>query len=281
MVRRILAAALIAALPAGAQAADMLGAPLRGAYSPETVSGQTSWGGFHAGVTAGTAIANFNLARGVSTSYGLLNTITQGTPVQTGGQLINYFAPSYRSTVNKNAIGYGLFAGYSWTMDGAVLGIEADYTRHKLNAQRGQNITQTVNGADLYQYTWTGVTNADTQMTGVGTLRVRAGYAMDWIMPYLTAGLAVAQGKFESRANYSYTRVDISGLGRGPGSGSGFDKVGRAKNFESGIAVGLGAEFMLAQSMFLRAEMLHYRFGNFGNADITFNVARIGAGVHF
>ncbi|WP_460448930.1 outer membrane protein [Alsobacter sp. SYSU BS001988] len=95
--------------------------------------------------------------------------------------------------------------------------------------------------------------------------RARLGYAAGNIMPYLTGGVAMAA-------------TEIKALG------------GKASSTRSGYVVGGGAEMMMAPSVTVRAEYLHYGLGDAEypgpllgpvKVDNSINVIRAGANYKF
>jgi outer membrane immunogenic protein len=141
----------------------------------------------------------------------------------------------------------GLYAGYSKQFDGGlVLGVEGDYN---FASVKGTTLYRAL-GAD--DPTVGGVLELDT----VGSLRLRAGYAMDRWLPFVTGGLAVA--------SYKHTTVDL------PGSVPYAD----VSDTIAGYTLGAGAEYAVTDNWVVRGE---YRFADFGRHDSlrhsTFNGA--------
>lgn len=279
MVRCFLAAAFVVSLPAAASAGDILGSPLRGAYSPETVSAQTSWGGFYGGLVAGGANADMKLGKGSAT---LFRNALRGSVLETQGQLSSYFENSLKSKVDRRTIGVGAFVGYNWAIDGAVIGLEADYSRIRLKGKQSETVGRSFVSSDNYLYSWTGTGSSEASTSDIATFRVRLGYSMDWFMPYMTGGVAVAHGAYQTTATYSFAFADnASPPVRPGGAGGGSDKNGRSREVATGMALGVGVDMQLMPNLFVRAEYMRYQFAAFGGSDLTFNIARVAAGVKF
>lgn len=108
--------------------------------------------------------------------------------------------------------------GFNAQADRIVLGVEGDLTssgfEHKGFNGGGQNFKQK----------WT------------GTVRGRAGYALDQALVYGTLGLATASNELS-------------------------DTSGRSDKTSVGFAVGAGAEFKLTERISARGEFLHYGLG--------------------
>ncbi len=134
-------------------------------------------------------------------------------------------------------------AGYNFTSNGWMLGVEADLTRLDLAK------TSVVAGL--------GSITQDADW--LGSVALRGGYAWDSVMIYGTAGLAASDYEVSSS------------LG------------GKADKLKAGLVLGIGTEFAIQEDWTARAEMLGYGFGGegtFGGSDhdfaAVFGVARVG-----
>ena len=128
----------------------------------------------------------------------------------------------------------GLYAGYNHQFDGGVvLSIEGDYNFASL---KDDTVYQAM-GADLPNM------GGVLELHSVGSVRLRAGYAMDRWLPFVTGGLAVAA--------YEHTTVRLPG-------GAPFGVV---KDTISGYTLGAGAEYAVTDNWVVRGE---YRFADFG-----------------
>jgi len=140
----------------------------------------------------------------------------------------------------------GLYAGYNHHFDGGlVLGVEGDYNFASL---KDETVYQAM-GVDLPNM------GGVLELHSVGSVRVRAGYAMDRWLPYVAGGLAVA--------NYEHTSVHLPG-------GAPF---GIAKDTIIGYTLGAGAEYAVSDNWVVRGE---YRFADFGRQSSTRQV--VGGG---
>jgi outer membrane immunogenic protein len=134
-------------------------------------------------------------------------------------------------------------AGYNFTSNGWMLGVEADLTR--------LDISKTSVVAGLGSITQ----DADW----LGSVALRGGYAWDSVMIYGTAGLAASDYEVSSS------------LG------------GKADKLKAALVLGIGAEFAVQEEWTVRAELVGYGFGGegtFGGSDRDFaavlGVARVG-----
>jgi outer membrane immunogenic protein len=150
----------------------------------------------------------------------------------------------------------GIHAGYNLQMDSFVFGIEADVDFSDIDGH-----TPCPNAAF----------ECDTDVEWFGSLRARAGFAMDNLLIYGTGGVALAEAEFGN--TLAGVRIDESD-----------DSVG--------FVVGGGAEFAAWENISLRAEVLYYNFDDFGfawsndggisyDSELDFIVARAGVTFHF
>jgi outer membrane immunogenic protein len=143
-------------------------------------------------------------------------------------------AGSYTS--NPVGVALGLYAGYNWQVSpNGVLGIEADLTYN------------TASGSTVIAWT---TLQAKAQFAG--SLRVRAGVAMDRMLLYVTGGLAFG--------NPSVTFRDTA---------LGGTTWARSDSLRAGFVVGAGAEYMVSRNWTVRFEALYYDFGSTRATDLT------------
>lgn len=142
----------------------------------------------------------------------------------------------------------------SFDIDGVFAGLNVGY-----NIQHGSWVFG-VEG----DVSWSGIEGSgiafDTddisaEIKWMGSLRGRLGYAFDNVMPYVTAGVAVAD-----------TEISISGLMNASDS-----------NTHVGWTAGIGVEVGLTQAI---STSLEYRYTDLGSKDYTFtnNVVATGSG---
>jgi outer membrane immunogenic protein len=108
--------------------------------------------------------------------------------------------------------------GFNAQADRVVLGVEADATSSGFE-HKGFN-----GGGQTFRQKW------------IGTLRGRAGYAFDQVMPYGTIGVAASSNEFS----------DVSG---------------KADKKTLGWAAGAGVEAKLTDRISARGEIIHYALG--------------------
>lgn len=130
--------------------------------------------------------------------------------------------PTVANQVSTDPSGavFGIMAGYNYQMaNDIVLGIEFDYAKSNMDA--------TSPSFGLFSCG----TFCTTDIENMATLRVRAGYAVDNLLPYVTAGIASTE----------YTAT-INGTG--------------SSNRVTSAVYGVGLEYMLNEKWTVRGEFL-------------------------
>jgi len=157
----------------------------------------------------------------------------------------------------------GAHAGYNWQTDGLVLGVEGDIEYADLNdevdilASSGSGVLV---GVDEVEVNW------------LGSLRLRAGFAVDRALFYATGGLAVGGAKLTSKDE----------LG---------DKFADENATKWGWTIGGGVEYAFTDDLSGRIE---YRYTDLGKIDVqseeenvddeaelAFHAIRAGLSWHF
>jgi outer membrane immunogenic protein len=150
--------------------------------------------------------------------------------------------------------GRGLFGGaqigYNHDFGGFVLGAEADFQ---------------ISDISYEQTPLPGVT-ARTALDNFGTVRARAGLAIDRFLPYVTGGFA-----------WGNASVSVSG-----GGGANLS----LNDTYAGWTVGAGAEYAILDNLSVKGEYLYTDFGaaDFGTGvdlNLTSHVVRAGVNFHF
>jgi outer membrane immunogenic protein len=202
-MRRIILSTSLVAFTVPALAADM-SAPtpvLRGAL-PMVEKG-VDFTGFYVGGFGGFNQQEF---QGRTAGQSLVSEMLRGTVFLNPGNAADIV--NYRS-VTSNAVSYGAFAGYNWGVDDYIVGVEADYTRTKLEGSLigGRNGIFSVPNAQIYpndQYAYVTNTSSALKISDYGSLRARFGMPFGNLMPYLSGGVAVARASYGSDATVNW-----------------------------------------------------------------------------
>ena len=240
-----IAAAALCIVPCVAMAADL---GLRKSYLPvaETPAPSPSpWTGAYAGVNAG---GGFGTVKDP--------TVTPVTgDIKTGGVL------------------GGLQVGYNHQVGSFVLGFEADYALAHVKG----DVSASVNDFTFEGDVWSGAAKADSKLESFGTVRARAGVAMNSALLFATGGWAFGRNKITtsgtlteavSREVLSFTNSDSKWM--------------------SGWTLGGGVEYAFMPNMTGKLEYLYADLGKstfspgaLGSTQISNKVNIIRAGVNF
>lgn len=238
MKKLIVGAALAAISAAGASAADL---PMQSYKSPPVVAQVYNWTGFYVGVNGG---------------YGW-GTQDPMTP------LSNRFD---RTSFNTSGGMFGGTIGAQIQQGYVVLGIEGDLDWANI---KGNGITTpTIGGLVLPGLPIT--LNIATNVSAVGTARLRAGVAMNNWLFYATGGAAFIKS---SATGTSIAGVPCGTLGVLPNCS--------ASSLRPGLAAGLGAEWGFAQNWSAKVEYLYIESLGSGVSVDHLNTIRGGINYRF
>lgn len=255
----LLASALFIASPA--LAADLTYEPV----PAPAAAAPFSWTGFYVGLNAGYGWGDIDTTKSSMTTTGRLVGVPQGSfPSDT------YLGADGSASVD-GLLG-GAQVGYNYQVGTWVFGAEADYQAVDLDTS--SSFLGSVAGP-YYE------TSAELQ--SFGTVRGRIGYAIDNVMIYGTAGLAVGQAK-----------AGLSVQGGTPNPDAPVYSQSESQTMV-GYAIGAGAEWAIARSNWsVKAEYLYTDFGkktfnfDFGpedkatsRGDVSASILRAGLNYRF
>lgn len=281
-MRWVLCAVLLCVFAPAAAAQDF-GPALRG---PESV-GQPAvprWGGFYFGgqFSYSEGSADFSGATEPLLSYSLRNL-----------ELETDDAPSEWSILGKSntpVTGFGGFVGYNTQWQDVILGLEANYTHSPFSVTASSSpISREVTaGSNEYSVNLEG--SGSLTITDYGTLRARAGWLFDNILPYGFVGLALG------RANYSVTSLAYGQQNSTSATPilpcdpltaatcvdySFSNSTSQNASLIYGFSTGGGFDVAVTSNIFLRAEYEYIHFSRVAGIVATINTARVGAGLKF
>jgi opacity protein-like surface antigen len=259
-----------------ARAADC---PLRGSIAP----GYARWDGWQFGVQVG--YSNMNTDPGNSTSqpiaFILRNTLLQSE-----------FAPSEWTTLapgTTDSAVFGAFVGYNMQWDNLVVGFDLGYKHpSRLDAGATDSISRRVVTSDNIQHDVTIDAQTVLKLVDYATLRGRAGYAMGQFLPYAMVGAAVGRFNYSTTVSVSDFMTQLPLVPSPPGGPIGFAlltpssiSTGKDNSYIGGVVAGLGADWAVTPSVFLRAEWEFIAFASVNGARNNLNTANIGIGLRF
>jgi outer membrane immunogenic protein len=257
-MRRFLLAAVMFGAAAGAQAADLSDLPiLRGAFTDGLTTTKVNWQGYYIGGQGsyGSSDMNFHRANDLLAiglmAYSPLKSLTD--------------VPSFGKSHSSNT-GFGGFTGYGWQWEDVVVGVEASYIHGEF---KGSAFPVPFRYTDAFgQPQIRSISTATVDMKDFGSLRLRAGYAVNCFLPYVFGGVAGGRADIDR---------SVSLLGN-------FDPLVTVNShlkdhFMYGYSAGLGVDAMLFAGLFLRLEYEYHRFTS--PVDININTLRAGVGYKF
>ena len=280
LMRRFFLCLCLFGLSSHAVAAD-LDWPLRGSARPSPNVPQ--WGGLYAGGQVGYSSAGADFQKSVND---LAAEVVRNTFLES---IVANLATL--SGANTNGIGYGGFFGYNSYWEGAILGVEFNYTRTSLNVGDSDSIPPLLvsndAGAPAGHHFFYGVNltgNANLRITDLATFRARGGWAAGQFMPYAFFGVAVARADVSRSATVTWDRTDIPDdplvLPIPPASGGGTKADVKNGGFYYGYAGGLGLDVFLMPNVFVRGEW-EYVGMPIQSMHVNINTVRAAVGVKF
>ena len=138
----------------------------------------------------------------------------------------------------------GVQAGYNWQTGGFVIGAETDLDLAGIS-HTGQ-LNGLPNSAGVINPAWLATASEDVQ--AFGTLRLRAGVAIDRALIYATGGLAYGDVKYSSYTQYT--------------AASAFEYAGSDSTWKAGWTLGAGLEYAVTNNWTVKGEYLYYDLGN-------------------
>lgn len=246
-------------------------------FTPFETEKFTDWRGLYVGglVSYSSVTADFSKSTQAPIAFSLRQS-----------ELQNEFQPStwpVLGTASHGATGFGGFIGYNTeylTPSGRiVLGFEGNYEHAALSLSApNAPLTRvvTLNSGAVDQVTLSGggqLSNLD-----FATLRGRAGWDFNGILPYVFAGLAVGRADL----NITETTTVVQTVQGQPPQTFVFNgTAGKNSEWLWGYAVGAGLDFALTNHVFLRGEYEYVQFEPVANTPISINSVRVGAAVKF
>lgn len=234
------AVSLAALAPLSANAADMP------TYTPPpivTAVPTWDWTGFYIGLNAG---------YGWGQNGGLSMSFVDPGGAFFGPCLVAGACPTGLSYENDGFVG-GIQGGYNWQFDQFVLGVEADIDYSDMNG--GSSLVTNVPPFAIGSFA------SSSEINWLGTIRARAGVAIDRTLIYATGGLAV--GDVEDWFSWGF-----------PALGQIYS--GSTSGTEWGWTAGAGLEYAATDNIIVGADVLYFDLGETTAAGIPSFVPPVG-----
>jgi outer membrane immunogenic protein len=259
--------------PAGA--ADLSEMFLRGSNTVISAPGPMNWEGVYVGGHVGRSWSGTDFA---NSTQSLIAFMLRNTTIENEQQVSRWTTLGKADT---NGSSYGGFVGYQTQWEGAVIGVEAGYSRTNMHTESSDSMARIFSTSDGYSNDVALIASSSVRITDYGTVRARAGWAADHFMPYAFAGLAIGRADVSQSARVIASGNDIAGNGNPPYSADLTKTEAKTGQFAYGYTAGFGVDWAMTQNLFLRAEYEYIYFGAFNNLKQTIQTARVGAGFRF
>ncbi|MEA2989758.1 MAG: outer rane immunogenic protein [Alphaproteobacteria bacterium] len=244
----------------------------------------TRWSGAYAGVQAGYGNGRFDFSGATKSliAYELRELALESQQHPSSWKFLG--------TANDTNQSVGIFAGYNSQFDDAVLGVDVHYNRTDFIAIAPSSpiARLTSAGGNTYAVTLDGA--ATMRITDWGVARVRGGYVIDTVMPYVTAGVAFGRADISRSVTISIIENPFSPFdptqcpsAANPSCGQFVFTNSETKkgSFIFGWALGGGADVMLMPHVFLRGEYEYVAFSGLAGIKTSMHTARLGGGFKF
>jgi outer membrane immunogenic protein len=261
---------LVAGSPERAAAADW---PLRGTVDP----GFVRWDGWQVGVLAGYGNMNVDFADSTSS---LVAFILRNSTLEAEG------APSSWTTLPKKSTNgpvFGAFLAYNWQWSELVVGADLSYKYPSLlQSSTGDFLARTFTTSDNIQHDVAISAQSSFKLVDYAALRARAGYAFGQFLPYAALGIAVGRFNYHTTVTVTDGMTQLQpappvSLGTFQQSAS----AGQNNVFVAGFAAGLGVDWMLTPSIFLRGEWEYVAFAPVNKTRSNTQIGLLGVGTRF
>lgn len=279
-MRRWGLAAVVATMAQGALAADLPDLSdlpvLRGPIT-ELSSTSVNWQGFYIGGQGAMGSSDMDFS---GATRDIAAALLSGTAIEAAGNVSTW---PVLGKVSKTGHGWGGFVGYNAQWDDVVLSLEASYIHGSFGGSQTNSMSRSFVDSLGYTDGVTYTSTATNNITDMGSIRGRAGWAWNNFLPYGFVGVALGRADVTRSAT-------ISGVQVNPSAAAGFTNIpfslsqsaGQSGRLIYGYAGGLGMDVLLVGGLFGRVEWEYLRFlGGGGTIDTTINTARVGLGYKF
>src|ERR1700730_17046823 len=187
-MRRFLLSVVMCVAVSAAQAADLSDLPiLRGGYSDGLATSRVNWQGVYVGGQGGVGTSNMNFTGATQQQASRL---LFDTAIENAGGVAEWPLLG-KESVHGNGIGG--FIGYNSQWDDIILGVELNYLHGKFGGSQTDSMSRIFSDSSGAQDTVTNQAVASVNISDMGTLRLRAGYAWGVFLPYVFGGTALGQ----------------------------------------------------------------------------------------
>lgn len=247
---------------------------LRGPVSEGLGPRPVYWQGFYVGGQVATGVSDMNFT---GSTRDVAARLLDNTAIESTGQVSSWPLLGKES---RSKYGFGAFGGYNAQWDDVILGVEASYIHGKFGGTATDRMSRIFSTPDGYTNSVTYQATSAINISDMGTVRARAGYAWSAFLPYMFGGVSLGVGDITRTARIFGTQVNAAAA---PGfQNIPFDvsrTVNQKSHFLYGYSGGLGVDIMLIGGLFGRLEYEFLKFA--APIDTSIHTARAGLGYKF
>ncbi|MCB1411795.1 MAG: porin family protein [Xanthobacteraceae bacterium] len=276
MRKLVMAAILVFGTVQGTQAADLpiLRGALSDSYGPRVVN----WQGYYIGGQAGYGSADMDFSRSNS---GQIARLLDNTVIESGMSVSQWPIGIGKESIRHEA--FGGFIGYNGQWDDVVLGVEGSFMHGRFYGMQSASVGR-ISSAPLSDgnfHAVTATTLASQEITDMGSLRLRAGYATGSFLPYMFGGVALANANIVRAVTVTdaWAATQAGAVAPGAMSATLSADITQHNHLLVGYSAGVGVDVALMAGLFMRAEWEYARFT--GAVDTSVNTVRAGLGYKF
>jgi opacity protein-like surface antigen len=235
------------------------------------------WQGFYVGGQGGWATNGVNYGNATAP---LVAFMLRNTDIESTFNISGWTTLGKRDTPGTS---YGGFIGYNFQWDDAVLGIEFNYNRASLHTGALDSMTRAGMVTAIARHDVTVSALGAVTITDFATLRGRGGWAFGPIMPYVTAGVAIARADINKEAHVwdDWCDITINPACTPVPQFSSVEQNNKIGVFGYGFALGAGIDYAVLPNLFLRAEYEYLGFSNYNELRVNISSVRGGAALKF
>jgi opacity protein-like surface antigen len=239
------------------------------------------WSGFYGGAQAGYGSAHVDFS---GTTESLIAYMLRELALESEQHVSTWKILGTKDTGGASG---GGFVGYNSQWDDIILGVELMYSKTQFFAEAPSDPIARVTSAGGNTYDVSLSANGSMRINDFGTARVRAGYVMQSIMPWIMGGVAVGRVDYVRSATVDGIENYAVPLpcGSPPATNCTPFSLSRTeiKNnaWVYGWTAGAGVDVMVMPHVFLRAEYEYTSFFTLAGFKPAINTGRVGVGFKF
>ncbi len=172
---------------------------------------------------------------------------------------------------------FGGFLGYNMQWDQFVLGWDLAYKHPSiLQSSASDSLRRVFTTSDSVLHDVTIDAQSTFKLVDYAALRARAGYAVGQFLPYAAVGIAVGRFNYQTTVTVTDTLTPP-----GPPPFQQSASAGQTNVFVAGVAAGLGVDWAVTPTIFVRGEWEFVAFAPVNQTRSNVQAGHVGLGVRF